>query len=530
MKTRHFLALILTLLTAAPLASPAQPAPDTTFSLLLRVKTAKAVDMGIFNPDTDLVYAVSDPGFGTLQLARGAGNVYDAVLASGLDSGQTYSFRFRINDSIYENVVRQVTANPGMTEYIAWWNDEPINVTTFNVDMTYMVMVSAFDPATDSLDITGTMNNWGGSPLMQRVDTTNVFTLSLPLDPGIVYKYRYRVNRDTARQEFLIGYPRYFRAPDTAITLNHFFYDFNPATVAMTFQCDMRYQEELMNFDPETDYVDVAGNFNNGGGWDLLYLRDNDSICRGTLFFDTAMIGGSPLTFKFRINGDPAREELSGQPPRSYTLHTPALGNPNACLCWFDDTNPNILTPPWVTDLWIQGAFLAGQTVTGTYAYHNINGIPEGNSLYQWYTADAPGGTLTAIDSAWQVNYTIDSTADNGKYLIFEVTPVAAWGDSAVGQTAQIWAGWPVGGVGIGEYPEVKASFYPNPVSEYLIIQSGEQTLNIAVTDLYGREIRSKTCPGAGLHSMYLGDLSSGIYFLVMKAGDRITIRKLVRQ
>jgi hypothetical protein len=521
MKQRTTTALLLGTLLLFPFLLQAAGNPDTTFSFLLRLKMAKAVSQGTFNPDTGRVYAVSEPGFGTVQLAAGGNYIYEGIVAQGLDSAQTYTFRFRINDTLYETVTRNITANPGTTEYSAWWNDDPINVTTFNVDMTYMVLVNAFDPAVDSVDITGTMNGWGGSPLMGRVDTSYVYTLAMPLDPGIVYKYKYRVNRDTATTEFLNGNPRYFRAPDTLITLNQFFYDYNPATVPMTFLCDMRYQQEAGNFDTVTDYVDVAGNFNNGGAWDLLYLLDGDSIHRATLFFDTTMIGGAPLSFKFRINGDPAKEELTGQPPRSYTLHTPSLSDPNRYYCWFDDTNPNIPAPPWVTDLFIQGTLISGSTVTGSYAYHNLNGIPEGNSLYKWYKTDTIGGVLVPIDSAWQVNYTIDSTLDVGQYLVFEVIPVAASGDSAIGQPVQVYSDWAVGGLGIGEKERLNVRFYPNPVGDELRIESQEKKFNLVISDMKGGMIMSRSFEGAGRYNISVEHLSPGTYLLHFYCPDK---------
>ena len=520
MKTISFKAFLLGALVILPILLNAAKDPDTTFALLLRVKMAKAVSLGTFDPASDTVYAVSETGFGTVRLAAGSGYIYEGLLTQGIDSAETYSFRFRINGEEYETVTRSVTALPGITEYVAWWNNDPANITTFNVDMTYMVMANAFDPGTDSVDITGTMNGWGGSPLMQRVDTSYLFTLSMELEPGITYQYKYRVNRDTNQTEFLNATPRYFRAPDTLITLNQFFYDFNPATVPMNFLCDMRYQEEAGNFDTVTDYVDVAGNFNGGGAWDLLYLREGDSIHRATLFFDTAMIGGDPLTFKFRINGDPAKEELAGQPPRSYELHLPLPGNPNRYYCWYDDINPNIPTPPWVTDLFIQGNLISGSTVTGSYAYHNLNGIPEGISLYKWYKTDTIGGVLSPIDSAWTVNYTIDSTLDLGQYLVFEVTPVAAYGDSATGLPAQVYSDWAIGGLGIGDHRKPDVKFYPNPVKDLLVVESGEREIILVLADLTGRPVY-RTSVGQGTHTLPVAQFSNGTYLLLVYCPEK---------
>src|SRR5690606_15896958 len=84
--------------------------------------------------------------------------------------------------------------------------------------------------------------------------------------------------------------------------------------------------------------------------------------------------------------------------------------------------------PPVAKNVGIEGDLKTGKTVEGTYTFTDAEGDEEGESLYQWYTADnEEGGNKTAIAGATDLE--LDLTLDLlDKYLIFEVTPVAETG------------------------------------------------------------------------------------------------------
>lgn len=85
----------------------------------------------------------------------------------------------------------------------------------------------------------------------------------------------------------------------------------------------------------------------------------------------------------------------------------------------------------------IAGVFEVGSVLTGTVGYADADGDAEGEHRYQWYRADDAGGlgNRTAIDGAISVRYTMVA-ADQGKYLVFEVTPKSMTGTPAIGQPA----------------------------------------------------------------------------------------------
>ncbi len=83
---------------------------------------------------------------------------------------------------------------------------------------------------------------------------------------------------------------------------------------------------------------------------------------------------------------------------------------------------------PTATGPAITGSLKVGETLTGSYDYSDINGDLEGASTFKWYSAnDNAGGGKTAIAGATAKTYVLQPS-DLGKYISFEVTPVAATG------------------------------------------------------------------------------------------------------
>ncbi|USB32669.1 S-layer homology domain-containing protein [Paenibacillus sp. YPG26] len=85
---------------------------------------------------------------------------------------------------------------------------------------------------------------------------------------------------------------------------------------------------------------------------------------------------------------------------------------------------------PTVTNVTISGTAEVGQTLTGSYVYSDVDGDSEGAPEFKWYRADDEEGTNKAVISGANTNtYTLVSE-DAGKYISFEVTPVAGTGSA----------------------------------------------------------------------------------------------------
>jgi len=85
-------------------------------------------------------------------------------------------------------------------------------------------------------------------------------------------------------------------------------------------------------------------------------------------------------------------------------------------------------TPPVASNVTQSGRAKVNYTLTGDYTYSDVDNDPEGTSIYKWYCSDnSDGSSPTLISGATGNTYTVTSS-DFGKYLGFEVTPVATVG------------------------------------------------------------------------------------------------------
>lgn len=388
----------------------------------------------------------------------------------------------------------------------------------FQVDMSQWAAKGKFNPATDSLDMPGTFNNWMGSETLQKVDTTLVYQITLTLDSLTIQQFRFRINHDSSRTEFPNGMNRMFRVPSRPMTVKYMFNDFDTTTVPMTFTCDMYYQCKAGHFNPNPfmDYLDVAGSMNNWGAYDVLFDTDHDSIYKVTINLPRSLISlYTPIEFKFRINGNWNTSEFpDGGPFRTYFLHDTAHGLQNITAVWYDDQDPGIPTPPWAYNLYIQGDHYVGQTLTGSYIYEDINLLPEGASIYTWYRADSltqPDPDLIVSDTT--INYLLDTT-DYYKYLAFEVTPVAKGpGDSLIGKPVRTWTG-PIVSVGIGELDKTKPGIYPNPVTGFMMFTNMKDVKIIEIYSILGQKVATFKTNISGRTTYDASSLNSGIYFV----------------
>ncbi|MDI4643771.1 dockerin type I domain-containing protein [Cohnella hashimotonis] len=86
---------------------------------------------------------------------------------------------------------------------------------------------------------------------------------------------------------------------------------------------------------------------------------------------------------------------------------------------------------PTASAVSIGGTLKVGNMLTGTYTYGDAESDAEGATTFKWYTAsDAAGTGKTAIAGATTSTLALTS-AEAGKYIVFEVTPVAAAGTAS---------------------------------------------------------------------------------------------------
>ncbi len=108
--------------------------------------------------------------------------------------------------------------------------------------------------------------------------------------------------------------------------------------VEITFRCRMSEQVHLGIFDPDQDFVDLAGSFNGWGSAPLTPLTDAE----GDTIYDVVIDGFTPsesIEFKFRINGlwDGTEEFPDYGDNREYTVQA----SDNLIDVWYNDFAPS---------------------------------------------------------------------------------------------------------------------------------------------------------------------------------------------
>jgi hypothetical protein len=87
---------------------------------------------------------------------------------------------------------------------------------------------------------------------------------------------------------------------------------------------------------------------------------------------------------------------------------------------------PQSDTPPYVTNINVNGDLVVNETLNGTYTYNDDDGDVESGSLFKWYRSDDMSGTnKLEISGEISQNYQLTNN-DVGKYIQFGVTPVNA--------------------------------------------------------------------------------------------------------
>jgi hypothetical protein len=110
-----------------------------------------------------------------------------------------------------------------------------------------------------------------------------------------------------------------------------------PILVDVTFEVNMSYQITLGNFNAGTDFVDVAGTFNDWGGSSIVMDdSDADSIYSVTV---SGFYPSDSIEYKFRINGDWDTSEFpSGGPNRVYVIPD----TNSVVFHWYNNEEPSV--------------------------------------------------------------------------------------------------------------------------------------------------------------------------------------------
>jgi hypothetical protein len=495
--------------------------PEFQFNLNMN----KMIMEGNFDPVTDLVYIEMDEVGTVLLIDPDQDGIYEGIVDEGIEVDSTYFYQFRINNDQYESLIREITAFAGVITIDVWWNDDPLPEITFVVDMFYQFSLGNYHDY-DYVDIAGTFNNWQGSSPMEPIGW-KLLAITFYTEPGVV-EYLFRINGDWATSEYFgPGINRMTWAVPEPISLHHYYNDYNWDTWPATFEVDMNAEISAGNFDPLTDYLDVAGTFNNWDAHCVLFDRDwtDPGIYTANILVDKLY---PYVEFKFRINGNWATSEFPvGGPNRFWTVQDTTGGFVNLFQCIYNITD--VPYPPYAYDLFISGELVVGEEITGNYTYFDPNADPEGASIYQWYRSDNPSGTNSVeIQGAVFQSYLL-AEEDYGNYLIFVVTPVSLTGDPSVGYPTGVVSGQ-VGYTNIPEVAEKAFQLYPNPAHDELTFSATAIKANtlISIFTLTGEKLTERKLT-ENETQLDISALPRGVYFVRLQDESKIEVVKMIK-
>ncbi len=251
------------------------------------------------------------------------------------------------------------------------------------------------------------------------------------------------------------------------------------------------------------DNTSVSGN----GFWTVLSDGTNIAVNNVTSSSDTitfelasAIAEGETVTIAYDGNG----------------TVTSFDGMPLAAFGPEDVLNLVNASAPEAQNVSISGGLYTGDVVTGTYTFYDANGDTEGVSVYKWYRADDASGTNTnTILGETSTTMTI-ATDLSGKYIAFEVTPVAVSGgaDYLIGTPAvSSWFG-PFTNVGTENIQSNNITVYPNPVNSVLFVKHADNISRITITNITGQNIIKLNTNNSPEIKLNVNNLKTGVYFI----------------
>ncbi len=233
-----------------------------------------------------------------------------------------------------------------------------------------------------------------------------------------------------------------------------------------------------------------------------------DAGCNET---DAQMVSVSPATVVTTV----ILAQLSVSPIVNNCATVESSGTTETTICSSDSV-------PIASNVAITGTPYIGQTLTGSYTYSDVDGDLESISTFRWLCNNVATGDTG-------ITYTV-KVSDLGKYIKFEVTPVA--------QTGEL-IGLPVLSApvhiipdGIEEFSTENVSIYPNPAKDYIVVVGAEKS-SLKIFNTIGKLVLEKEI-NSKEEKINVNDLSNGLYFVKVEFAtggtQGIAVKKFIKQ
>lgn len=229
-----------------------------------------------------------------------------------------------------------IPANPYCMDFFIPLNfEENAPEFHFNLNMNKMIMDGNFNPQADLVYIE--MEEVGTS-LLTDDDQDGIYNVVVNegLEVDVTYFYRFRINTD--QYEIIT---RQVTAMPGVLVIDLWWNDIPPSEI--TFVVDMNYQVLSGNFNPETDFVDIAGTMNGWQGSPPMEAVGENIYRASVLFSDPG-----PVEYKFRINGNWATSEFPMGGPNRMTWAVPGSV---FLYHYYDNYNPDTWPATFEVDM-----------------------------------------------------------------------------------------------------------------------------------------------------------------------------------
>lgn len=359
---------------------------SATTVLTFQVDMSQQIVTGAFVPGTEAVNVRGTfNGWGKCSLTNnpaGANpNLYSGTVVDTSDAnGAKLEYKYCLDEGGWESLscnraaVLPAAAGASLALPLVYFNDwAPAAVSdnvTFRIDMTDEIALGTFNPSVDVVNVHGSFNGWGTSPMTNNpLVNSNIYIAVVPISDSAAMTEHFKFSINYDRWETLSDLNqdcsgnRYFNLRPTDGDLLLPLVSFSdkpvtsPVTNTVTFQVDMSGQVAVGLFLPG-DTVECRGTFNgwNGG---VFLLTNNPAGSNPNLYTGTsALIGipGDAITYKF-WQSDPSAAHFGYESPlstdgndRRFNL---LAGNGAVTLApvFFNDLSANLVlhSDTWVT-------------------------------------------------------------------------------------------------------------------------------------------------------------------------------------
>ena len=200
------------------------------------------------------------------------------------------------------------------------------------------------------------------------------------------------------------------------------------------------------------------------------------------------------------------------------------------------DVDPTINHAPVATNVTVSGNATVGQTLTGSYTYVDMEANAQGNSTFRWLRSSSStfDGSATPISGATTKTYQIQN-ADTGKYIFFQVTPVALTGITTGSATINTT---PFAGPVISTFVnDIKSNqsvkIFPNPVGNKLNIElanAENKTVVVELLSIDGKLLKKELIIAIENQcQISVSGLLQGVYLCRINNGTSVEIAKFTK-